>query len=137
MNRIRSMLLVCLLLLPLLGMLPGCEEQKFEQTAYKSLVAAGTTYDATMRALAEAHHKGVISDAQWEKATSIAHVYYGLFHSARIALEEYVRQPEGQTAAQREKIQGVLTAMALRLTELVSYAREIGDGVQAITKEEK
>lgn len=133
--RIRPMLLVCLLLLPLLGMLPGCEEQTFESNAYKSLVAAGTTYDATMRALAEAHHKGKIPDAQWENAKAIAHVYYGLFHSARVMLEEYVGQ--GQTAAQRERIQGTMTAMALRLAELLDYAREIGVGVKHLATEEK
>lgn len=140
MKRFRTLLpvLVLLLLMPLLGLLGGCEDGSFESDAYKALVVAGTSYDATMSALADAHGKQLISDGQWSTAKDVARVYYGLFHTARIGLAEYVRlPPEKRSASAREKVQATIAAMTLRLAELLSYARSIGVGVQAMTTEKE
>lgn len=131
-------LLSFLMLLPLMGMLGGCDDSSFESSAYKTLVVAGSSYDAAMSALSDAHSRQFISDGQWNKAKDIARVYYGAFHAARIGLAEYVRLPqEKRSASAREQVQATITAMALRLTELLDFARTVGVGVQALTTEEK
>lgn len=109
-----------------------------ERDVYRTLVAIGHTYDATMQALAEAHAAGTIPTAQYAEAKRLAYICHGAFHTARIALEEYVAagEMEGtpQCTSERERLMATITALTLRVTEFTEYARSIRQGLQQ-TKE--
>lgn len=103
----------------------GCKQGDFATTAYRSMVAAGSVYDVTMRALADARSEGIITTEQYARGKDCGRVFYALYHTARIGLEEYVAHGNA-SSAQRERILATLSAMALRLTELTEYVRQIG-----------
>jgi len=119
--------LACLALLLCLG----CKPAEFETNAYNTLVIAGHTYDATMRATADAYGRGLITVEQYDRAKDAARICYGAYQTARIALEEYV-DADVHSESDRERIMSTLTALALRLAELTEYARQIGVGVHNV-----
>lgn len=74
-----------------------------ELYAAKTLLIIGTTYDRFMRAAGTAADQGGITEDQWTTIYKAATVFFGVYHTARLALLEYHKAPKGQGDAAKLK----------------------------------
>ena len=78
--------LACLLVI--LALVMGCAGNTSPMgQAYKTLLTAKTTYEATMGSLADLYKKGQISDADRDKAISYGRTFYQSYQIAVSALD--------------------------------------------------
>lgn len=122
-------ILSCLMaVLALLVLVTGCDEVK---STYNTLAVSGVTYDATMKAAADAHASGQLSDDQ--KATLIKYgtAFYGAWHTAREALRIY-KATDKPDAASRERLIALGTAALAEWTTFKNYARDMGVLVEGV-----
>lgn len=102
--------LVCLLV-------AGCKS--FADNAYKTLYAAGQTYDAGMKTVAELQSQGEITDDQRAEINKYATKFYASYRAASVALSVYNKT---RTAADKEKL-----TVAIR--ELIASWKVFADAV--------
>ena len=78
-------------------------QDPIELYAAKTLLIIGHTYDRFMRAAGIAADQGDISEEQWGTIYKAATVFFGVYHTARLALLEYHKAPKGQGDAAKLK----------------------------------
>lgn len=84
-------LILSLAAMPGCATLPDGTDTEPEETAYKVLLSARLTYEATMPALGEAYQSGLITEDQKDKIVDYANKYLGAYRAAVVALAEYVK----------------------------------------------
>jgi len=122
MKRVLSLLLA---FMAVLVMLAGCNSGDAVTNTYKTLSIAGISYDATMKAAAEAYASGHISEAQ--KATLIKYgtAFHGSWQAAHTALKIYVAtdKPEAET---RDRLLALVARALSEWSTFSDCARDMG-----------
>ena len=88
MKKLSYFFVLCTFFMTLL--LSGCNDEKYELTAYKSLAIASLTYDKTMTTLNELYENKVIDEKVIEKAIYFGKKFTPLYFAAVDALEKFV-----------------------------------------------
>ena len=78
----------------MITVLSGCQEEKYELNAWKTLALTAVTYDQTMTTLGELHTKGTVSDEVANKAVDFGKKFTPLYLAAVKSLEVFVKNPD-------------------------------------------
>lgn len=116
MRRTRCFALLAAVMLFLACM--ACQEEDWTRATYKTLASAGITYDAVMRASADAYKAGQLADATRANIEAYGEKFYGAYHLARVALEEYVKTKD---VTVKERVATLLVDVVADLSELRTY----------------
>jgi len=90
----------------------------FTQNTYRAMSAAASTYDASMRSLADLYDRGIVGDAEKEKAILYGGYFWAAYQTTAEAMVAYM---EGGSATDQER---VTRAMVL-LSEALGKFMEI------------
>lgn len=116
MKKISLFFVLCTLFLT---MLTGCNDEKYELTAYKTLAVASLTYDKTMTTLNDLYENKVIGDEVVEKAISFGQKFTPLYKGAVDALEKFVESNDETLLATAKTS---IKAAVASLDELKAFA---------------
>lgn len=99
--------------------------QDLAVNSYRTLSAAGITYDAAMKGLADAYDQGILDEAGKAQAIASANLFWAAYHSAVLALEEYVKLGANPDATTTAKVTTVIVDMIGKLDQLRAIANVI------------
>jgi len=116
MKKISLFFVLCTLFLT---MLTGCNDEKYELTAYKTLAVASLTYDKTMTTLNDLYENKIIDDEVVEKAINFGQKFTPLYKGAVDALEKFVESNDETLLATAKTS---IKAAVASLDELKAFA---------------
>ena len=111
-------ILVCMI-----SVLSGCQEEKYELNAWKTLALTAVTYDQTMTTLGELHTKGTVSDEVANKAVDFGKKFTPLYLAAVESLEVFVKNPD---ETKLDTVKNAIEAASASLDLLVEFASQLG-----------
>ena len=117
MKRISYFFVLCSFIMSLL--LTGCNDEKYELTAYKTLAIASLTYDKTMTALNDLYEKEMIDEKVVEKAIFYGKKFTPLYLGAVDALGKFVESNDETLLANAKT---AIKAAVSSLDELKDFA---------------
>jgi hypothetical protein len=94
--------------------------EDIRDTAYKSLVVAAETYDASMKTLATVAARGIVRPEEVEKIKGYAKIYYDAYQGASLALYTYAAISGVETET---RLSTALAEMSKALSEFLTIAR--------------
>lgn len=101
----------------------------FAMASYKALATAGITYQAVMQTAGTMYANGQLSDDAKAKLIVYGNAFRGVYQTAELALEEYVKLGSSD-ATLAAKVTQALADLAANLTTLKAYAQSVGIAVQ-------
>ena len=101
----------------------------FVAASYKTLATAGIAYRATMQTAGTMYAKGQLSDDAKDKLIVYGNAFRGIYQTAVLALEEYVKLGSSD-AAMAAKVTQALADLATNFADLKTYAQSVGVAVQ-------
>lgn len=107
----------------MISVLSGCQEEKYELNAWKTLALTAVTYDQTMTTLGELHTKGTVSDEVANKAVDFGKKFTPLYLAAVESLEVFVKNPDETKV---DTVKNAIDAAAASLDLLVEFASKLG-----------
>lgn len=107
----------------MITVLSGCQEEKYELNAWKTLALTAVTYDQTMTTLGELHTKGTVSDEVANKAVDFGKKFTPLYLAAVESLEVFVKNPDETKV---DTVKNAIDAAAASLDLLVEFASQLG-----------
>ena len=122
MKTLRSKVMVLVLSVVILGMVMGCAGT-FQQNTYRTLYISGTTYDTTMKIVADLQKQGVIDQAKRDKINSVALVFYNAYQSCVNEFEKYIQNPTPTTEQKVISALNILSAVWPDFAKLVNASK--------------
>jgi len=111
--------LYVILVVLLLALAAGCATANFKRDAYRTLGAAGATYDAAMKSLADLYDKGVIGNAEKTKAIEYGGYFWAAYHTAADAMVVYMETENAADEARVTKAMAMLSQALSRFMDVV------------------
>lgn len=132
MKTIRSRVVMLMLVVVILGvMIQGCAT--FQQNTYRTLYISGTTYDTTMKVVADLQKQGIIDQAKRDKINVVALVFYNAYQASVDAFGFYVKNP---TSTTQEKVVATLNVLSAAWPEFAKLVNASRPKVMAPTLEQ-
>jgi hypothetical protein len=120
MKTIRSKVVMLMVVMVILGvMLQGCAGT-FQQNTYRTLYISGTTYDTTMKIVADLQKQGIIDQAKRDKINSVALIFYNAYQSCVNEFEKYIKNPVPTTEQKVISALNILSATWPEFAKLVN-----------------
>ena len=132
MKTLRSKVMVLVLSIVILGMVMGCAGT-FQQNTYRTLYISGTTYDTTMKIVADLQKQGIIDQAKRDKINAVALVFYNAYQASVDAFGFYVKNP---TSTTQEKVVATLNVLSAAWPEFAKLVNASRPKVMAPTLEQ-
>lgn len=123
MINIFSRTMLCLFMSMLFVSMVGCQSEKYEVTAWKTLAITGLTYKTTMEAMGTLHTEGKISDDVARKTIAIADKFKPLYLTAVNGLEVFVKNPTDNSV---DVVKNSISIVIDSLAELTEFAKTFG-----------
>ena len=128
----KHVLLAFALLLTVCLGVTGCESEKYEVTAWKTLACTAVVYDQTMTELGNLHSKGTITDEVALKAIDFGNKFTPLYLTAVNTLETFVKNP---TDSGMDVAKNAIKSAVDSLDLLTDFAKSFGVDKSAAAKE--
>jgi len=101
----------------------------FVTDSYKALATAGITYQAVMQTAGTMYANKQLGDDAKAKLIVYGNAFRGVYQTAVLALEEYVKLGSSD-AAMAAKVTQALADLATNFADLKTYAQSVGVAVQ-------
>lgn len=111
----------------------GCAD--FEKQAYTSVLAAGKTYDISMKTAARLYEEKKITEEQKTKILAVGTVYYGAYQASVEAMLVYHDAKDKDAA--KDKARQAVTSMILRFNTFIDCYNDIVKGIEGLNPETK
>lgn len=132
MKTLRSKVMVLVLSVVILGMVMGCAGT-FQQNTYRTLYISGTTYDTTMKIVADLQKQGIIDQAKRDKINGVALVFYNAYQSCVNEFEKYIQTP---TPTTEQKVVSALTILSAAWPDFAKLVNASKPGTMKPTLEQ-
>jgi GTP cyclohydrolase III len=113
--------LSAVLILLCFALVAGCKGT-FKANAYKTLSTTATVYDTSMKAAADLHRQGLVSDQEKAEIIEFGNKYRQAHQAAVTALSAYERTKQ---ATDQEKVLVALDEFSKVFGELMAYLRPV------------
>ena len=101
------------LALVVLGLLVGCGG-----TAFKAVSASADLYEGAYPAFVDAHNKGLVNEADYQKGKSLAEKYWAAYH---MAVEAGIAYKTVETKDAADRLQEALVQSQAALSAMIEY----------------
>lgn len=113
--------LIAFLVVLAFALIQGCNGD-FTTSAYKTLSTTATVYDTSMKAAADLHRQGLVSDQEKAEVIEFGNKYRQAHQAAVTTLAAYERTSQ---ATDQEKVQVALDEFSQVFGELMAYLRPL------------